>query len=202
MIKVLAIYRNDKPLAEIRTDGKRYEVFDDQTNGLAEKLGGGDYARLLKRLRSSSYLQLRPKRDGVPGVLRYLLDSGSVVEITTDGKSALLNGNLLDENAKNKMMGDIANGVVTVVQKQDVSKPTPINLTMRSPEAAPDLTSEQQVALYASCNDAARKTAEKYDEGSSYHDERIESMDTTDLEWPERTKNMAYFLKHGKFKGE
>lgn len=197
MIKIFQIMSNAKPLAEIRTDGRKYEVFDDRTDGAIERMGGGDWPTLVRRLKLSSALRLRIKREGNPGILRYMLDSGDVAEVTTDGRTAILNGDILSEQQKNALMAAIANGQVTVTHKQQIAKPSPLGEAISEPAGPFSPTdsgrSERQARFRAG---AERSKAKKSNYNKNY-DPSIDNMPTAGLEWPEHAKHMAYLLKYG-----
>lgn len=202
MIKILQLLSSDKPIAEIRTDGRRYEVFDDRTNGLVEKFGNGDYTALLRRVARSSQLRLRTKQEGNPGVLRYMLDSGDVAEITTDGRTAILNGDILSEQQKNNLMSAIANGTVTVTHKQQLAKPSPIGETIKAPAGPPNLTSGDRRERQAEFSAGAQKAKAQKANYNHNYDPSIDNMSTEGLEWPKHVQHMAYMLKYGKAPGD
>lgn len=199
MIKVYTLLSGDKPIGEIRSDGRSYEVFNDKTDGRIDLLGQNNFAQLQQAVSESSYLNLIPKYDGLPGVLRYTLDSGDVVEATTDGVTALLNGNLLPLKQKDAMMRDIMTGAVVVTSKQALSKPMAIVTDRAIPQAQdlkPDLKQSEKLDKWS----AAAMANEPKKSGSEYYDPAIENMDMGNVEWPEKVKNMAYYLIHGSFK--
>ena len=188
------------PLAEVSTDGRHVQFLFDSTNGKLPKTVGGKFDRLKEIINKSSHMKMSEPRDTIVGLLRYVLENGDVVEITTDGRSALLNGKLLGEHEKNALMQAVANGGIKIERRADLNNPVPILPTPRSmvkPKPTPQISREYLKALLES----HKKTNEKSYLDSSDHDSRIESMDFSQSDDPGFGKSLMYQLKYGKAKG-
>ena len=83
------------PLAEIRTDGRVLDFIVDNTDGALPEATQGSYERLISMVRRSSHMVIEEPQTPVAHLLRYVMNNGDVVEITTEGKTCLLNGKLL-----------------------------------------------------------------------------------------------------------
>lgn len=199
MVKVYLLMRGDKAIGEIRTDLKHYEVFNDMSNGLAAQLGHNSWDELNRKVGKSSYLHLVMKQEGLPGILRYVLDSGDVVEATSDGLTYLLNGRLLNPQEAQELQQKIHSGVVTVSQKQDIKKPIPVQAKYQEAPQYTQLKDEDREQSRQDFSAAAQEVLAKQAQGSVDYDPGIEAMDVSDMERPSTVKDMAYYLKYGKF---
>ncbi len=190
------------PLAVIATDGRTVQFQFDSTDGKLPKTVGGRFERLKEIVNKSSHMKMSEPRDTTVGLLRYVLENGDVVEVTSDGKSALLNGKLLQQEEKDALMQAIANGGLKVVRRADINKPTPILPTprvMKKPEPRPELNPAYKKALMES----NKKADEQSYLDSSDHDSQIENMQFEgSLDGGAFGRAIMYQLKYGKAKGE
>ena len=90
-IYVVKSHVSSTPLAEVRTDGRRCEFLVDNTNGKLPKACANSFERLKQIVGTSSHLTLESAKNATIGLLRYIMTNGDIVEMTTDGKTALLN---------------------------------------------------------------------------------------------------------------
>jgi hypothetical protein len=104
----------DGPMAIIRTDGHTIEIVEDHTGGKLAKDLRDSYERLVKLVRKSSHLTASIQGELKDGLKRFELDTGDVVEVTADGKSALLNGALLPNLLKGLLFDALNEGKVSV----------------------------------------------------------------------------------------
>ena len=111
------------PIAEIRTDGKNIDWILDNSGGKLARTADGDFLRLKSIIDRSSHLEMKTPTEATVGLLRYSLENGDIVEITTDGKTAQLNGQIMPEEEKFGLMSAIASGKIKVKNKADISTP-------------------------------------------------------------------------------
>jgi hypothetical protein len=128
---IIKSLHDELPLAEIRTDGTKMDWIVDNTNGHLPRISQGSFERLQQVVQKSSHMNMEHPTESTVGMLRYLLVNGDVVEITTDGRSAKLNGKLLEDQEKTALMSLIASGKLPVKQKADIQRPMAI---MPSPQ--------------------------------------------------------------------
>ena len=190
---------SDIPLAELRTDGRNIEFTTDNTGGKLPAFLGNDYQRLVKIVNKSHHLRLSRPKDITIGLLRYVLENGDIVETTSDGKTALLNGSILKEQEKEALFYAISNGQLRVKQKADISKPIPVLPKVDIPSKKKQeknnedfLKSLQQV-----------REKKQYDDSFDSHefDHKIEDTDFSYAHNPAMIKDLMYLLKYGTHKG-
>lgn len=190
---------HDEILGEVRTDGTNLDWTVDNTNGQLPK-SAPTLERLKQICSKSSHMHMEDPGDQKVGLLRYTLQNGDIVEITSDGKSATLNGKMLDEAHKKALLTAISNGGIKVAHRADTRQSIPIlpEVRTRKPvEGKPEINKEFVKAAIAN-NEKAKQSAKR---DNSTHDSRIEKMDFG-KEDPEMGKSMMYFLKYGVGKGE
>ena len=183
-------------LAEIRTDNRQVDFTVDNTGGRLPKMIGRSYERLMNVLRNSSTLYADTPTTATAQLLRYVLDNGDVAEITTDGKTALLNGKLLDEQEKNVLFMSIRSGQIKVARKADMSAPIPVLPPVTKLKQAPVSTGIDD-GLLSEFKKMANDQEEKDSMSSEQYDYHIENADLSDAEDPDYVKHMLYSLKYG-----
>lgn len=183
------------PLAEIRTDGKNIDWIMDNTNGKLAATAKGDFVRLKNAVDKSHHLEMTAPDKNTLGILRYSLENGDIVEMTTDGKTALLNGKLMSEAEKAGLMSAIASGKVKVKNKADIGSPLPI-----APKIIPE-NEKPSEKMDDGIHKAIKKMHKKREAvnygDSRYRDQRIDSMDFSETECPEMGRQLLYLLKYG-----
>lgn len=199
------------PLAQIRTDGQVVEFIVDNTNGsLPSQLKSMDERKStmmpnLQKIVSGAYhLKLEEDDSFVPQVMRYILENGDVAEITTDGLTAALNGELLTDDEKRALFDAIKRGEIKVAKDENTNgQPVPAGtpampIKPSAPEKKP-LVSREFIQGLAKVHEEQAKQKSK---ASANHDPDIENMEFSD-EVADKgfAKNLAYILKYGKPKG-
>jgi hypothetical protein len=103
-------------LAQLRSSKDKVQVIADRSNGAITSLfeQGMDVGK--QKLDRSSTLMLE-KDDTNVLVHKYLLTNGDIVQITSDGITVILNGVILDEDYKQKLLQALAEKQLTVAQK-------------------------------------------------------------------------------------
>lgn len=190
---------SDIPLAEIRTDSKVMEFVVDNTNGKLPSFLGNDYQKLLKIIQKSHHLKLSHPKEMTVGLLRYTLENGDIVETTTDGKTALLNGSLLNEQEKSALFYAISNGHLKVKQKADLNKPIPVLPKIEVSDKKEQ--DEKNKDFFESLKKVREKTQHDNSFDSSSYDHKIEGMDFSYAHNPAMIKDLMYMLKYGNHKG-
>jgi hypothetical protein len=198
MVKVYLLKSGAKVLAEVRTDGSGYELFNDSTDGRVDRMARGSFKRLLEAVGRSSYLSLSLKRDQLPGILRYRLDTGDIIEMTTDGCTAVRNGQLLSQQEKDALLREIAYGRVTVVDKQDVAAAGKINESISVADRHA-VNSDDADSRYREFGDSFARVSAAYSAGSAKNDPGIDDWDLSDMEWPDKIRTMVRYLRYGTY---
>ncbi len=183
------------PLAEIREGNGVIEFIVDNTGGNIPALVGKSYAKMLEYVDQSPHLSLEEPQQSTAHILRYILSNGEVVEITTDGRTATLNGNLLTEEQKQALFDAIRTGQISISRKADPTKPEPVLPTQRKeikaqvPESRP-LDKELAKGILD-------KTVKKGKGGSMQYDSEIEKAPYSANDSVAEIKKFWYDLKHG-----
>jgi hypothetical protein len=190
---------SDIPLAEIRTDGNGIEFVVDNTNGKLPASLGNNFSRLKKIVSNSHHLRMSHPKDSTVGLLRYSLENGDIIEVTTDGKSCLLNGTLLQEQQKDALFYAISNGHLRVKEKADLSRPIPV---LPKVQPAPTKKENKSDKEYIKGLNEAREQKRKSEAfNSSKYDRRIEDIDFSESHNPALSQDLLYMLKYGTHKG-
>lgn len=183
------------PLAEIRTDGKNIDWVMDNTNGKLAATAKGDFVRLKNVIDKSHHLQMTPPDKNTLGMLRYSLENGDVIEMTTDGKTALLNGKLMTEAEKTGLMAALNSGKLKVKHKADLETPIPLKPKVIPQNEEP--SREFDEGMHKAIRKAKEKKADKNAGGTRSRDPRIDSIDFSGSECPAMGRNLLYLLKYG-----
>lgn len=191
--------RSSVPLAEIRESNGQIEFIVDNTNGSLPKAVGGKYEKLLQMVNESSHLSMHEPQEATAHLLRYVLSNGDVVEITTDGKTAVLNGRLLIQEEKNALFQAIKTGQLSIARKADLAAPQPVLPAMQS-FPKPTQKSNQQLILSV-MEERAKEEQKKKRDSSVDFDHSIESANYKDQEDPEWAKQFMYIMKYGATRG-
>lgn len=202
MVKIYTLLSDGQPIADIRTDGRKMEFLNDRSEGNLLRLAGNDWKKLMELVKRSSHLSLQAPQANLPGILRYRLSNGDVVEITTDGRTASINGDMINEPEKQALFHAIRMGELTIVSKP--SEPVP--MYPRLPDPFPKKKDEPKDD-YASADQMRKASEDEYKKrrsGSATHDAEIEKQDFSELDEMDResAKKLCYKLKHGGFPGE
>lgn len=191
---VLRSKYSEKPLAQIIVSGNKFDVTVDNSGGTLDRFDH-DLSALQSYVSGSSHLTLEQTTDAIPTFLRFLLNTGDVLEVTEDGRVALLNGEFLSPEEQLHLAAQIQSGAVQA--KGEASKyqavPQPPKFAP-PPQIVPD--SSRWIYLATGKAEARQKKRQEQDEQSSkYYDDVIEGakFDTID---PEFTKNLAYGFQY------
>jgi hypothetical protein len=186
---------SEVPLAEIRTDGNAVDFVVDNTEGQLPADVKNSFARLKQIVRSSHHMTLREPKGPTVNLLRYVLDNGDVIEITTDGSTCMLNGQLLDEAQKKSLYNAIRSRQLNVSARP--SEPVPVMPT-------PEQKGEQQVevghrsaSVVALLSEMNRKQEDLEATYGPHGDSGIDGRDYSYSDSPEDSRQLAYFLKYG-----
>ena len=188
---------NDVPLAEIRTDGNNIEFIVDNTGGKLPYTVQGSFERLHDILQGSSHLTMEEPKQATASLLQYLLSNGDVIQITTDGKTALLNGSLLTEQQKLAFFEALRAGQVKVSQKSKEAIPVLPNMKQKmEPKQGRTINAQ----LVSKLQDKVSKKLSMATSGSIDHDPEIEEADYANTEHESDIKDFWYWLKYGERK--
>jgi hypothetical protein len=183
------------PLAEIRTDGRKVDFIVDNTGGVLPRESGGDYERLVRMVSKSSHLKMKEPDKATSHLIRYVMDNGSVVEITTDGMTCLLDGELQDEQQKRALFAAIKSGQLKVARKSDNAVTVMASPTIEPPKVEKPKTDAGVIHLLAIMHKQDEEMEKNYNRS---YDKDIEDGDREYSDDPEFSKNFAYALKHGR----
>lgn len=115
---------NGKKLAEVRTDGTTAQVLYDSTGGKISSMFSSGFDQGKEEIAESGVVSLSPYSGQSIRVYRYLLENGDLVLITSDGLTVSLNGSILDENYKQRLLEALSSGVLKVKSKSDAVDPS------------------------------------------------------------------------------
>ena len=193
---VITSKHSNTPLAEIRTDGRNIDWVLDNTNGHLPQTAGGSYEKLKSIIESSSHLEMTTPEEATVGLLRYSLENGDIVEITTDGKTAQLNGQLMPEDEKFGLMSAIASGKIKVKNKADIS--TPLQLIPKAKQPKKEVPAEPAGDEEIKAIQRSReKSKAKSSLNNARKDSTIDEMKFEGTECPEMGRQLLYLLKYG-----
>jgi len=103
-------------LAQLRAVQDEVQVVSDKTNGMISQVFESGLTTGKQKLDRSSALALVQDDTGIQ-IHRYLLANGDLVQITSDGVTVVLNGQILDEDYKQRLLQALAEQQLTVIQK-------------------------------------------------------------------------------------
>ncbi|RLF66859.1 MAG: hypothetical protein DRN30_01370 [Thermoplasmata archaeon] len=187
---------SELPLAEIRTDGINIDWVLDNTDGKLSRMAGGDFSRLKFIVDKSHHLTMKTPDGATPGILRYSLENGDIVEITTDGKTALLNGKILPEDEKMGLMSALGSGKIKIKNKADIERPLPITprATKSYKKPAPQ---KMDSRVHKSIAKVHKKKRDSESTNSRHSDKKIDAVDFTGTSCPDFGRQLLYLLKYG-----
>jgi len=197
-MKVLVIKSDysDVPLAEVRTDGRVIEFVVDNTNGKLPSKIGTSFQALQAFVKNSSHMTISEATKATVNLLRYVMNNGDVVEITSDGHTVMLNGNLLGQEEKDALFAAVKRGEIKVARKTDISQAMPVMPPTPQPEMKPvKMRLSPEILDKIKSDQDKQKEIEEMNNAS--HDQEIEDAELHDAEDKEWTRRMMYWLKYG-----
>ncbi len=200
MMKILVLKSSysEAPLAEIRTDGRIIEFVVDNSKGKLPAQVGNSLDALKQLVDGSSHLSLEEPKQATVGLHRYILDNGDVVEVTTDGKTAMLNGKLLQQQEKDALFAAIKRKEINVKRKADIEESIPLfgSAQQKSPTLpAPPEGFRKAIMDEIDAQEAERKAIRK--RATKAYDEEIEKAVLRGCEDPEWVRKLLYDMKYG-----
>ncbi len=184
------------PLAELRTDGKNIDWIIDNSNGKLSRMAQGNFQILSSIIEKSSHMKLEHPTQATVGLLRYSLENGDIIEITTDGKTAMLNGSLIAEEEKIALMSLIGSGKIKVKGKANLASPMPIRRMPKQPpqeESKPNDDAEGEEIR----KKARDKIEDERNHWSPRKDKVIDAIDFSDSHCPDLGRQLLYLMKYG-----
>jgi hypothetical protein len=192
---------SNKPLAAIRAVGPRYEILEDNTDGQVDQLAQGDFNRLKQIVAKSSHMKLVQDDRPMPQYHRYMLNNGDIVEITSDGKTALLNGELLGEQEKAELLNMLATNQLQVEHGREDRPLTAMpKMKVQEKEAVP-VQPHLNSGIMSGIDERKMAKQQQRRQASVQYDPFLEKPDFGTLD-QEFTKQLGYGLKYGAFKGD
>ncbi len=197
-MKILVIKsdHSEVPLAEVRTDGNVLDFVVDNTQGRLPKLFKNSYQQMMKIINMSSHMTAEQPQKATVNLLRYVMNNGDVVEITSDGHTCMLNGTLLSQQEKDALFAAVKRGEIKVSRKTDIQQaiplmppPAPPEQTISKPRLSPEITKMIQD------DQEKQRQAEKMN--SAAYDQQIEEAELHEAEDKEWTRRLMYWLKYG-----
>jgi len=198
-------------LAVINTDGRNIDFAMDNTEGKLPQLVGQSYQSLIEHVSASSFLTLEEDAGFSKQYYRYRLNSGDVIELSTDGTVGIFNGTLMDEVQKAQLMQALQSGQLAVSKKPGEAGAIPVlpmqfpKYTIKQPEDDRWQKFLHQTAIresHAIIKEKERKEASS-DKDYDYDLEEIQYENYDDgSNCMGLVKNLMYLLKYGCTKGE
>lgn len=186
MVKIYAIYSefSSEPLAVIRTDGGVVDFATDNTNGeITHGVLERDipkqqqFAALQAKIEDSSHLKLVEKIPDKPFyMLRYTLDNGDVVEVTADGASCFLNGEMLTNFEKNALFDALRTGALKVSSKTDPQNAIPFAPPSPKPEQPETKHSPETIEAFHKGMRAATEEGLLARNSDSHREKELENL--------------------------
>jgi hypothetical protein len=198
MVKVYNIKSDyaEKPIAQIRTDGHAISWIFDNSEGMLPQAVGKEFAKLQAMVASSSHLTLEEPLESTTSLLTYVLSNGDTVQMSTDAKTAILNGKLLSPEEQQSLFAAIRSGQLQISHKADISKPVPLQPMHEGlPEPKPIISQESRAAM----NAYAKHLREKKAMSDKDYDHEIEEQDYKGMSTQDAAfaKGLLYHLKYG-----
>lgn len=190
MLKIQEIKSNHSsiPLGQIRTDGNQLEWIVDNYNLQAQFQ---TYSELKAYVDSSSTMSLVDFAGEVPTLRNFSLSTGDTLTVTSDGKTALINGKLISQAQKDQLQDMIDSGKIKVMGE---GAQLPV---MKEKKPA---IQKRKLDFTQLSNSMRQKESEKAKKGSVHHDPEIEEAYGDSYE-NALAKNLSYLNKYGKLKG-
>jgi hypothetical protein len=197
-MKVIVITsdHSEVPLAELRTDGTLLDFVVDNTNGQLPKMFQNNYQRMVDVVRKSSHMKISQPDHATVNLLRYVMDNGDSVEITSDGHTVVLNGKLLDQDEKDALFNAVKRGELKVARKTDIQQAIPVLPSSQPSEQMKPINTKLSSSIMQSIQSDQDKREEAQRMSDSSHDEEIENADLHGAEDKEWVKQMMYWLKY------
>ncbi len=190
---------SEVPLAEIRTDGRVLDFVVDNSHGKLPALFQNSYQKMIQATQKSSHLTLEQPKKATVNLLRYVMDNGDVVEITSDGHTCMLNGDIIDQDTKDALFAAVKRGELKVARKTPIQQALPLLPTQEAPEQEPAKPTE--VKMSGGVMDMIKKQQADADKNqklaSKKYDQDIENAKLHAAEDKDWTRRMMYFLKYG-----
>jgi hypothetical protein len=117
---------SEVPLVEVREEGGIIDFVVDNTSGRIPAKVGRSYQQLLQYVGKSSHLSIEEPKKATVNLLRYVMSNGDVVELTSDGHTCVLNGQLLSQEEKDALFDSFRRGEIKVARKTDVQEALPV----------------------------------------------------------------------------
>jgi len=194
---VIRSEHHETPLAEIRTDGRNIDWIVDNSRGKLKQVAQGDFEALKAFIDKTSHMIMEVPEGPTPGLLRYSLENGDIVEITTDGKTAMLNGSVLEYEHKMALMSAINSGQLKVKGRADLKTPLPIKPKPKTVVSKELPKSEVNKSFLDEVKRKQKKEKSKNAMGRYGSDAKIEDIDFSDSHCPAMGKQLLYLLKYG-----
>lgn len=185
------------PLAEVRTDGSRMEFIVDNTNGNLPSAVGASFDKLQQLVRGSSHLRMDEAKSPTATLVRYVMDNGDVVEITTDGRTVILNGQLVDEQQKMALFQAIKRGEIKVSRRADAPVPVLPALASTPEPPKPPKGSNPSEGAMKHLNEMRKRKRTSELNASGTSDREIDGRDYGYSDDPAFSKAIAYYARHG-----
>ena len=194
------------PLAEVRTDGNAVEYTVDNTDGALPAQSGKSFQKLAAIVAKSSHMSMEETQGPTVGLLRYELNNGDIIEITTDARTVMLNGRLLTDAEKRAVKDSIDRGEIQIARKADPTAPTPVLPTppkaAETPRAPAGGLNQEVLSLLARNRSDKAMERSRIQKGSP--DPSIDAIRTFGMspDQGDHTKRLLYYMAHGAFPGD
>ena len=184
------------PLAEIRTDGDALDFVVDNTKGQLPKLFQNSYPKMQQVIGNSSHMTMSEPTKATVNLLRYVMDNGDVVEITSDGHTVILNGHLLPQEEKDALFNAFTRGEIKVARKTDVQQALPV-VPSNPPTGFSEPKGKMNPTVLGMVEDDQDKKDTAREMATREYDPAIDDAHLSDAEDADWTKELMRWLKWG-----
>lgn len=184
------------PLAEVRTDGDTVDFVVDNTKGKLPQMVQSSLPKLQMLCDKSSHMRLEEPTKATVNLLRYVMDNGDVVEITSDGHTVILNGHLLPQEEKDALMNAFTRGDIKVARKTDVREAMPV-VPANPPSEYAQPKSKMSPTVLGMVEDDQAKKDDAREMATREYDPAIDEANLSGAEDADWTKELMRWLKYG-----
>jgi hypothetical protein len=195
-VYVIKSDHSEVPLAEVRTDGDTAHFVVDNTNGKLPQMVQSSLPKLRAICDNSSHMHMEEPKTATVNLLRYVMDNGDVVEITSDGHTVMLNGHLLPQEEKDALFNAFTRGEIKVARKTDVQQALPV-LPSNPPSEYAKPQSKMNPTVLGMIEDDQDKKDTAREMATRDYDPAIDDAELSDVEDADWTKELMRWLKYG-----
>lgn len=184
------------PLAEVRQEGDIIDFVVDNTSGNLPKQVGRSFQALLQHVQNSSHLSIEEPKKATVNLLRYVMNNGDVIELTSDGHTCILNGQLLSQEEKDALFNAVRRGDIKVARKTDVQAAIPV-VPSSPPPPKREVRGKISPTVLGMIEQQQKEEQKNKMLGSKDYDAEIDDADLDQAEDKDWTRDLMRWLKYG-----